>query len=273
MDMNTLFGLAGKTALVTGGATGIGRMAAEALVRAGARVLIASRKGDACEAVAKELNALGASGSAEGFAGDAGTEAGVDAMVAEVQARTDKLDILMNNAGITWGAPMGQFPFDAWNKVMSVNVAGLFHLTQKLLPMLIASGSIDDPARVVNVGSVMGEREMGDGAYSYSASKAAVIHLTKILGKELAGHAVTVNALAPGPFVSRMTAFATQDEDTREKVGKDVPLGRVGRDEDIAGCMLFLCGRGGAYVTGASIPVSGGINVMSGPNIFESAVH
>ena len=271
MDINTLFGLEGKTALVTGGATGIGRMAAEALVRAGARVLMASRKGDACEAVAAELNALGASGSAEGFAGDVGSEAGVDALVAAVKERTDTLDILMNNAGTTWGATLGDFPFHAWDKVMSVNVAGLFDLTQKLLQML--KGTVDDPARVVNVGSVMGEREMGDGLYSYSASKAAVLHLSKILAKELSGKAITVNALAPGPFVSRMTAFATHDEGTREKVGKDVPLGRVGRDEDIGGCMLFLCGRGGAYVTGAVIPVSGGINVMSGPNIFQQALH
>ena len=273
MDINTLFGLEGKTALITGGATGIGRMAAEALIRAGATVLIASRKGDACEAVAAELNAMGASGKAIGFAGDVGTEAGVDAMVEAVKARTDRLDILMNNAGITWGAPLGDFPFKAWEKVMAVNVAGLFDLTQKLLPMLKKHATFEDPARVVNVGSVMGEREMGDGAYSYSASKAAVIHLSKILAKELAGDAITVNALAPGPFVSRMTAFATHDEDMRSKVGEDVPLRRVGTDTDIAGCMLFLCGIGGAYVTGAVIPVSGGINVMSGPNIFEQALH
>ncbi|MCX8227018.1 MAG: SDR family NAD(P)-dependent oxidoreductase, partial [Sulfitobacter sp.] len=136
MDIQTLFGLEGKTALVTGGATGIGRMAAEALIRAGATVLIASRKGDACEAVAKELNAMGASGKAIGFAGDVGTEEGVDAMVEAVKAHTDRLDILMNNAGITWGAPLGDFPFKAWEKVMAVNVAGLFDLTQKLLPML-----------------------------------------------------------------------------------------------------------------------------------------
>ncbi|APE42522.1 3-oxoacyl-ACP reductase [Sulfitobacter alexandrii] len=273
MDIDTLFGLQGKTALVTGGATGIGRMASEALVRAGATVLLASRKGAACVAVAEELNGLGASGRAIGFAGDVATKEGVEALVAAVGDRTDTLDILMNNAGVTWGAPLGEFPYEAWDKVMSINVAGLFHLTQALLPMLRASGSADDPARVVNVGSVMGEREMGDGVYSYAASKAAVIHLSKILAKELAGEAITVNALAPGPFVSRMTAFATQDADMRDKVGQDVPLGRVGRDEDIAGCMLFLCGRGGAYVTGAVIPVSGGINVMSGPNIFEQALH
>lgn len=272
MTPEYLFSLNGKTALVTGGATGIGRMAAEALLRAGARVLIASRKGEACEAVAAELNALDAPGTAEGFAGDVSSEAGVVALVRAVQKRTDRLDILMNNAGVTWGAPLGQFPFAAWEKVHSVNVAGLFHLTQQLLPMLIASGSAEDPARVVNVGSVMGEVPMGDGAYSYSASKAAVLHLSKILAKELAGDNITVNALAPGPFVSRMTAFATHDEGMRGKVGTDVPLGRVGRDEDIAGCMLFLCGRGGAYVTGAVIPVSGGINVMTAPNIFAAAM-
>lgn len=272
MTLDNLFSLNGKTALVTGGATGIGRMAAEALVRAGARVLIASRKGAACAQVAEELNALDAPGSAIGFAGDVATEAGVDALVAEVKKHTEHLDILMNNAGITWGAPLGQFPHQAWEKVMAVNVAGVFDLTQKLLPLLLKSASAEDPARVVNVGSVMGEVPMGDGAYSYAASKAAVIHCSKILAKELAHRHVTVNALAPGPFVSRMTAFATGDAEKRAKVGADVPLGRVGRDEDIAGCMLFLCGRGGAYVTGAVIPVSGGINVMSGQNIFSSAI-
>lgn len=271
MTPENLFFVQGKTALVTGGATGIGRMAAEALVRAGAHVLIASRKGDACEAIAAELNALDAPGSAEGFAGDVGTKEGVDAMVDEVSKRAETLDILMNNAGVSWGAPMGQFPHEAWNKVMSVNVAGIFDLTQKLLPLLMKSGSPSDPARVVNVGSVMGEVPMGDGAYSYAASKAAVLHLTKILAKELSSYHITVNALAPGPFVSRMTAFAIEDQERRSKVGKTVPLGRVGCDEDIAGCVLFLCGRGGSYVTGAVIPVSGGINVVTAGNIFSDA--
>ena len=271
MDPKTLFSLDGKVALVTGGATGIGRMAATGLVMAGARVLIASRKGAACTEAADALNALDAPGSAEGFAADLGSEAGIAALVTEVQGRTDALHILMNNSGVTWGAPMGQFPHHAWEKVMNVNVAALFHLTQSLLPMLIANGTAEDPARVVNVGSVMGDAPLGDGAYSYAASKAAVLHLTKIMAKELAAHHITVNALAPGPFVSKMTAFATADADTRAKVGADVPLGRVGRDEDIAGCMQFLCGMGGAYLTGAVLPVSGGIQVMSGPNLFRAA--
>lgn len=271
MTPDQLFGLKGKTALVTGGSSGIGEMAAEGLVRAGARVLIASRKGDACAAVAARLNALDAPGRAEGFAGDVSTADGAEALAAEVAARTDALHILMNNAGRSWGAPLGAFPFEAWDKVMALNLSGLFHLTQALLPLLEASASDDDPARVVNTGSVMGERALGDGAYSYAASKAAVHHLTAILAKELAGRRITVNAIAPGPFLSKMTAFATGREDQRDVVAQGVPLGRVGRPEDIAGCMGFLCGRGGAYITGAILPVSGGINVMTGPALFDDA--
>ena len=272
MTPHQLFSLDGKVALITGGATGIGRMAATGLMQAGAHVFIASRKQGACETVAAELNQMGSPGKATGFVGDVGSAAGVEALSEEIAKRTDTLNILMNNAGLTWGAELGKFPFEAWEKVQSVNNAGLFHLTQSHLPMLIKSATLDDPSRVVNVGSVMGDAPLGDGAYSYAASKAAVHQITKIMAKELAEKHVTVNALAPGPFVSRMTAFATADEDTRDKVGQDVPLGRVGRDEDIAGCMQFLCGRGGSYLTGAILPVSGGIQVMSGPHLFRAAL-
>ncbi len=270
MTPAALFDLSGKRALVTGGATGIGRMAAEGLVAAGAHVMIASRKGEACDSVATELTAMGP-GRAEGFAGDVASEAGVAALAAEVAARTDRLHILMNNAGRTWGAPLGDFPHAAWSKVLDLNVTGLFHLTQALLPQLTAAATDEDPARVVNLGSVMGDVPMGDAAYSYAASKAAVHHLTRILAKELAPQRITVNALAPGPFVSKMTAFATADETTRAKVAAQVPLGRVGRAEDIAAAVLYLCGAGGSYVTGAILPLSGGINVQTGPAIFDEA--
>lgn len=265
-----LFSLEGKTALVTGGATGIGRMIATALVRAGANVMIASRKADACEAVANEINALpDALGKATGFAGDVSTEAGIAALVGAVGSRTDRLHILFNNAGVTWGEPMETFPYAAWGKVMGVNVAGLFTLTRDLLPLLERAATPDDPARVVSLGSVMGSEPLGDGAYSYAASKAAVHHLTKILAKELAHKHITFNAFAPGPFQSRMTAFATGSDEKAARVGQGVPLGRIGSPADIAGASLFLCGRGGAYVTGAIIPIDGGIHVETGHELFS----
>lgn len=266
--IDDLFGVRGKTALVTGAATGIGRMMAEALVQAGARVLIASRKGEACETVAKELNALGASGSAEGFAGDVSTADGCARLGEEVKRRTDKLHILVNNAGKSWGASYEEFPFEAWDKVMSVNVAGLFTVTRDMTPLLKAAATEDDPARVVNIGSVAGHTPTGDLVYSYSASKAAVHHLTQILAKELARSHITVNALAPGPFVSNMTKHFMRSDETRKQIAHDCPMGRIGVPSDIQGCVLFLCGKSGAYVTGGVIPVSGGINVNHGHELF-----
>ncbi|MEM7546003.1 MAG: SDR family oxidoreductase [Pseudomonadota bacterium] len=266
--LSDLFGLDGKVALVTGGATGIGRMAATGLASAGARVLIASRKGEACEATAAEINALGLPGTVDAFAGDVGSEAGVEAMAMEVAARTDKLHILMNNAGTTWGAPYPEFPFKAWDKVMSVNVAGLFAMTQRLTPMLAAGASVEDPARVINVGSVMGTAPIGAGAYSYSASKGAVHHLTRILATELASSRITVNAIAPGPFPSQMTAFALKDQDRQDRIAKQNPLGRVGVPDDIGGLLVFLGSKAGAYVTGAIIPVDGGVHVETVKDLF-----
>ncbi len=265
---DSLFSLPGKFALVTGGATGIGRMIAEALVRAGATVVIASRKLDACEEAATALNRLGATGSAIALAADISNETGIVALADEIARRYPLLSILINNAGLSWGAPLEDFPYSAWNRVMSVNVAGMFTLTQKLLPVLSANASAQDPSRVINLGSVMGAQPMGDRVYSYSASKAAVHHLTRILAKELAPRRVTVNALAPGLFESRMTAFATKDAERLPRITERIPLRRLGRPEDIASAMLFLCGPAGSYVTGAVIPIDGGVGVETGPDLW-----
>lgn len=268
LSFESLFSLTGKAAAVTGGATGIGRIVAKTLVLAGADVVIASRKAEACEEYAASLNALGAPGSATAIAGDVSNESGVNALAGRIAEKYPRLSILINNAGTSWGAPLEAFPYAAWDRVHSVNVAGLFTLTQKLLPLLSAAASDDDPARVVNIGSVMGSQPMGDGAYSYAASKAAVHHLTRILAKELAARRITVNALAPGLFESRMTAFAVGDAERLARLEKRIPLGRVGRPEDIASAILFLCGRGGAYVTGAILPVDGGVGVETGPDLW-----
>lgn len=269
MTPSTLFDLTGKTALVTGGATGIGRMATEGLAAAGARVLICSRKGDACEAVANEVNALGLPGSVEGFGGDVGTEGGINAIVEEVKQRTKSLHILMNNAGRTWGAPMGEHPYDAWTKLLGLNVTGMFHLTQALLPLLKAASAPNDPARVVNVGSVMGDIPKGTATYSYAVSKGAVHHMTRVLSNDLAPEGITVNAIAPGPFVSKMTAFALASDEGQAQAAQGVPLGRVGSPEDIAGALQYLCGRGGAYLSGAILPLSGGMQAHAPGNLFN----
>ncbi len=268
--LNNLFSLKGKVALVTGGSSGIGAMIAEALVRAGADVMLVSRKGERCVAMAERLNDLRAPGRAEGFAGDVGSEESILVLAESVKARVRKLDILFNNAGTAWGAPIADFPHAQWQKSMSVNVAGLFTLTRELLPMLEASASDDDPSRVVNIGSVMGTVPVAEGAYAYTASKAAVHHLTKTLANEFAARRITVNAIAPGPFPSKMTAFAIGAPEGAAKVAENVPLGRVGNAADIAGATLYLCGRGGAYVSGAILPVDGGMSVENPIKLFSN---
>ncbi|MGE0500743.1 MAG: SDR family oxidoreductase [Rhizobiaceae bacterium] len=267
--LDDLFSVAGKTALVTGGATGIGRMMATGFASAGARVLIASRKAADCGRVADEINGAGLPGKVEGFGGDVGSEQGVEALAAEVAARTDSLHILVNNAGLSWGEPLETFPYAAWARVLNVNVTGLFHLTRLLLPALDRAASDADPSRIINLGSVMGTQPIADGAYSYTASKAAVHHLTRTLAIELAERRITVNAFAPGPFQSRMTAFATASDEQAELVGSRVPIGRIGRPDDIAGTAIYLCSRAGSYVTGAIIPIDGGQSVQHGMSLFK----
>jgi NAD(P)-dependent dehydrogenase (short-subunit alcohol dehydrogenase family) len=263
-----LFSVKGRVALVTGGGTGIGRVCAEALLSAGARVLIASRKAQVCEAAAKELSALG---PCEGFGGTVQSEAGVAALADEVRKRTDTLHILVNNAGVTWGEPFENYPWKAFDRVLSINVTGLFQLTRALTPLLTQAASPERPASVINLGSVMGTITQAENSYAYSASKAAVHHLTKILASELAARHVTVNAIAPGPFPSNMTKFAIGSDAGRAHAAAAVPIGRVGEPSDLAGTILYLTGRAGAYTTGAILPLDGGIHCAASPAMFGGA--
>lgn len=253
--MKDLFSVEGKTALVTGGGRGIGLMIARGLVEAGAKVTIASRKVEACEQVAKELSR---SGSCTAVAADLSTEAGCRALADEIAAREPALHILVNNSGANWGAPIEQFDDAAWDRVLDLNLKGVFHLTRFLLPQLEAAASPQDPARVINIGSIDGLQVPALDTFSYSASKAAVHHMTRVLAKKFAPKHITVNAVAPGPFESKMMAA------TLERFGDAIvagcPLARIGTPEDMAGVVIFLSSRAGAYLTGAVIPVDGGIS-------------
>jgi NAD(P)-dependent dehydrogenase (short-subunit alcohol dehydrogenase family) len=262
--MTQLFSVQGLTALVTGGASGIGRMCAQALVEGGAHVLIASRRAQACETAADEINQLGFPGRAVGLKGDVSTEEGIHALAAGVAERTQQLHVLINNAGKTWGAPLEQFPYAAWNSVMSINVVAPFTLMQRLLPLLEAGASAQRPARVVNIGSVAGQLLNNESIYSYGASKAAVHHLTRQLARELAPRHITLNVVAPGLFETRMTAHIVPNEAQRAARAREIPLGRLGQAEDIAGVVQFLCSRAGAYVTGAVLALDGGMSVELG---------
>jgi NAD(P)-dependent dehydrogenase (short-subunit alcohol dehydrogenase family) len=251
--MSDLFSIAGKTALVTGGSRGIGLMIARGYVEAGARVYISSRKADVLDEVAAELSKVG---ECHAIAADLSGEAECRRLAEAIAARESSLDILVNNAGATWGAPLEQFDEAAWERALALNVKGVFHLTKFLLPLLEDAGTTEEPARVINIGSIDGLRVPLMDNYSYSASKAAVHMLTRHLAKRLAPR-VTVNAIAPGPFESKMMAATL--EAFGEQIAAGTPLKRIGRPDDMAGAAIFLASRAGAYLTGAVIPVDGGI--------------
>jgi NAD(P)-dependent dehydrogenase (short-subunit alcohol dehydrogenase family) len=254
--MTELFDISGKTAVVTGGGRGIGMMIARGLVQAGARIVIASRKQPDLDAAVAEL---GAHGDCSAIPADLNSQDGAVALADAVKSRYDSLDILVNNAGATWGAPLEEFPQSGWDRVIGTNVEGVFNLTVALLPALRAAASAEDPARVINIGSIDGLRPAGMDNYSYSASKAAVHMLTRHLAKRLASEHITVNAVAPGPFESKMMAFMLASDEGRAAVASTVPLGRIGRPDDVAGLVQFLCSRAGSYLTGTVIPLDGGI--------------
>ena len=257
MDLSSLFSVDGKVAVVTGGSRGIGLMIAEGLVRAGAEVVISSRKADVCDEVAAQLSEVG---SCESMPADLSTPDGVDALAAAVAARHDAVHLLVNNAGATWGAPMDDYPDEAWDKVHATNVKAPFRLTAKLLPQLRAAATEDDPARVINIGSVDGIRVPDTENYAYAASKAAVHMVTRQMAHRLVRDHINVNAIAPGPFRSKMMAFVLDAEGGEELVASSVSMGRIGRPEDVVGATLFLASRAGSYLTGAVIPVDGGIS-------------
>ena len=262
MTFEDLFSIKGKVALVTGGSRGIGEMIAAGFLARGAKVYISSRKAEVCDATAARLSEQ-FDGECISLPGDLSNVAGIEPVAAALAERESQLDILINNAGVAWGAPLETFPEKGWDKVMDTNVKGPFFLVQKLLPLLRSAASAEDPARVVNVGSIDGIKTPGFDNFSYGPSKAAIHHMTRVLGAHLVREHIVMNASAPGPFPTWMLSTgvgfggATDGVDW-EAVGDRNPSGRVGTPEDAAGLAIFLCSRAAAYVVGQTIALDGG---------------
>ena len=259
--MQDLFSIKGKTALVTGGSRGIGEMIAGGFLASAAKVYISSRKVEACDAAAERLmKTFGGEGIS--VPGNVAELDGISTLVETLSEREDKLDILVNNAGVGWGAPLEEFPEIGWDKVMDTNVKGVFFLIQQLLPLLKASGTPEDPARVINIGSIDGIVTPTFNNISYGPSKAAVHHLTRVLAANLVKDHITVNAIAPGPFptwmLSTAVGFGGATDVDWDQVAQRNPRRRVGTLEDIAGVAIFLSSRAGAYTVGETITCDGG---------------
>jgi NAD(P)-dependent dehydrogenase (short-subunit alcohol dehydrogenase family) len=249
-----LFDLTGKHALVTGGTRGIGLMIARGLLQAGAHVVVSSRSADACAAAQQQLSAIG---DVRAIPADLSQHAECRRLADLVASGSRRVDILVNNAGAMWREPLATFPDEAWDTVLDLNLKAPFWLVQALLPALRAAGTAEDPARIINVGSIAAIHVAQSPNYSYASSKAALHQLTRVLARELGPQHVTVNAIAPGVFPSQMM------DETLAKIGDTIaaaaPLRRLGRDDDMAGVAVFLASRAGAYLTGAVIPVDGGV--------------
>lgn len=259
---DNLFSIAGKVAVVTGGSRGIGEMIAAGFLASGVKVYISSRKAEVCDATARRLSEQ-FDAECISLPANLAELGGIEAFAAELAKREERLDILVNNAGVSWGAPIDEFPEVGWDKVMDTNVKGVFFLTQKLLPLLRRAASAEDPARVINIGSIDGIKTPAFQTFSYGPSKAAVHHLTRVLAAHLVRENVLVNAIAPGPFPTWMLSTGVGGRGDVENtdwdaVGRANPRGRVGTPQDIAGIAIFLCSRAGAYTVGDVILCDGG---------------
>lgn len=263
MDFSNLYSVKGKTVVITGGSRGIGEMIAAGFLANGAKVIISSRKEAACyETVDRLKKEYG--GEIYAIPSDVGQMDGILHLAGEIARREEKVDVLINNAGVAWGASLDEFPEKGWDKVMDVNVKGIFFLTQKLMPLLRKAASAENPARVINIASIDGMHTSPMSGYAYGTSKAAVIHLTRFMGGSLAGEHILVNGIAPGPFPTYMLSTGVGFKGETEGVDWGMvasrnPSGRVGTPEDIAGLAMFLSSRASAYITGHTIPCDGGI--------------
>jgi NAD(P)-dependent dehydrogenase (short-subunit alcohol dehydrogenase family) len=255
MMTDPLFDISGKVALVTGGTSGIGRMIATGLAARGVRTYVSGRDAQKTADIAAEI-ASETGGTCIGLAADLADRAGPQALADAYSANERRLDLLVNNAGANATGSLAAMTVDDWDLVLDVNVRAAFFLAKALLPLLKASASAEDPSRIVNIGSIGGLHVPNWEAHAYGASKAAVHHLTRSLAKALGPDRITVNAIAPGPFPSRMTDI--NSEQLKKSVATYVPLGRPGEADDVVGAVTFLASRAGAYVNGHVIPLDGG---------------
>ena len=251
--MTDLFSLQGRSALITGGSRGIGRMIAAGFLAQGARVYISARKADACNQTAQELSALGHCVS---LPADVSTPEGMQALVAAYAKHEPQLDILVNNAGAAWGAAFDEFPEKGWDKVVDLNLKTPFFLTQMLAPQLRKAAELK-PAKVINIASIDGVTVNPQETYSYAASKAGLIHMTKRMALRLIQDNIVVSAIAPGAFASDMNRDA---RDHAAEISAQIPAGRIGADDDMAGAAIYLASRAGDYVVGATLVVDGGVS-------------
>ncbi|KAI9731978.1 MAG: hypothetical protein M1834_004429 [Cirrosporium novae-zelandiae] len=260
MDISNLFDVKDKVVLVTGGAKGIGRMISQGFVENGARVYISSRDAAACDKAVSELNALG-KGTAAAIPADFYKEDDCKKLAEELAKREKKLHILVNNSGSNWGAPYSEYPSSAWTRVLTLNLHRVFTITQLVTPLLEAAASPSDPARIINIGSIDGLRVPALETFAYSASKAGLHHLSRVLANHLGKQNITSNTIACGPFESKMMAATLKK--FRDSIEQAAPLGRIGTPQDVAGTCLFLASRAGAYVNGATIALDGGTAVAA----------